>query len=107
MQEIGEFIDDLLDEKGLKGLDEDSFLSVKDNLEYELLQEINSALILSLPEKEVEQLSKMYEDPNFKDEEAIEFIKQNNPDFEKVIQETKKRFRELYLGKEELENGRI
>ena len=101
MQNINEFIEDLLKEKGISIDDEEAKKEVIADMAAKLQEEINRALVESLPEEKAKELAKKIDDPNFTEAKIAEFIKDSGVDIAKITEETKNKFREFYMGREE------
>lgn len=97
MQNIDEFIEQLLVDKGITDLDLDIKTELKTDMKARLVEQINKAAILELPEEKAIELSKLSEDPNFKNEDAKNFIKNAGINLAEVAQATMQKFRNFYL----------
>lgn len=99
MENINQFIRQILADNGVTGLDED----VMDNLVAEmreyLINQIDIAAISKLPDDKAEELKSKMEDPNFSDEDLQEFMKNSGVDLTQVALNTMLKFRSLYLNK--------
>ena len=99
MENMDQFIRQILAENGVTGLDEDVMEKlVKEMREY-LIDQIDEAAISKLPDDKAEELRNKMEDPNFSDEDLQEFMKNSGVDLAQVALNTMLRFRNLYLNK--------
>ncbi len=97
MDNVEEFIDQLIDEKDLN-LEDDVRQELKLDMINRLLDQIDKASINALPEDKAIELADKLDDPDFKDEDISEFMKNSGVDLERVALETMVQFRLLYLG---------
>ncbi|MBR0479874.1 hypothetical protein IJJ49_01215 [Candidatus Saccharibacteria bacterium] len=100
MQKIDEFLKGLLKKKGITELTPEIEESVLSDMKSRLLEQINKAAILALPEEKVIELSKISENSASSQSEINEFMEKSGVDFNKVVRETCERFSKLYLGEE-------
>ena len=98
MDRIGDFIDRMLQEKDLSTVPDDVRMELKRDLEQRLLDQIDRAVLVALPEDKAVELSAKLDDENFTNDDAAEFIKNSGVDMQSIALETMMRFRELYLG---------
>ena len=98
MDRIGDFIDKILQEKDLSTVPDDVRVELKRDLEQRLLDQIDRAVLVALPEDKAAELSAKLDDENFTNDDAAEFIKNSGVDMQSIALETMMRFRELYLG---------
>lgn len=101
MQKLTEFTEKLLQEKGIFIDDEETKQQVVAEMTEKLQEEINRALVEALSEEKAKELTEKINAPDFTEEKTIEFIKDSGVDIEKITEDTKKRFREFYLGRGE------
>ncbi len=97
MDNVEQFIDQLIDEKDLN-LEDDVRQELKVDMINRLLDQIDKASINALPEDKAIELADKLDDPDFTDEQVSEFIKESGVDLERVALETMMQFRLLYLG---------
>ena len=97
MDNVEQFIDQLIDEKGL-GVEGDVREQLKLDLTERLLDQIDRASVNALPEDKAIELADKLDDENFTDEQVAEFMKNSGVDLQKVALETMLQFRLLYLG---------
>lgn len=108
MDEVEQFIEDLLAEKGMANLDPEVKADVKTQLMQELMNQIDRAAINALPEEKAVELSQKLDDPNFTQEMAAEFVQNAGIDMQRVSLDTMLLFRKAYLQKpavEEVKDG--
>ncbi|MBR3270261.1 hypothetical protein IKG07_03385 [Candidatus Saccharibacteria bacterium] len=101
MQNINDFIESLIQEKGISIDDEEAKKEVVADMAAKLQEEINRASVEALPEEKAKELAEKIDDPNFTEDKIAEFIQNSGVDIAKIIEETKNRFREFYLKGEE------
>lgn len=97
MENVENFIDQLIDEKGL-GVEGDVREQLKLDMMERLLDQIDKAAINALPEDKAIELADKLDDENFTDEQVSEFIQNSGVDLERVALETMLQFRLLYIG---------
>ena len=101
MEQVDEFIDRLIEERGSEGLSNDAKVELKKTLTQELLNQIDKAAIYALPEDKAIELAKKTDNPNFTDEDMAKFIQDTGVDLQTVALNTMVEFRKFYLqGKE-------
>lgn len=99
MENIDQFIKNILQENGVTGLDEDVEENLVTEMREYLIDQINLAIIEKLPEEKAEELKTKMEDPNFSDDDLKSFMKNSGVDLAQVALNTMLRFRGLYLKK--------
>ena len=87
MQKLNEFIEKLLEEKGISIPDEEIKKQTVADMREKLETEINRAVITALPEEKAKDVAK--------------FIQDSGVDVAKITEDTLERFRKLYLKGEE------
>lgn len=97
MDNVEQFIDQLIDEKDLN-LEDDVRQELKVDMINRLLDQIDAASINALPEDKAIELADKLDDPDFTDDDLTEFMRNSGVDLEKVALETMVQFRLLYLG---------
>ena len=97
MDNVEQFIDQLIDEKDLN-LEDDVRQELKVDMINRLLDQIDAASINALPEDKAIELADKLDDPDFSDDDLTEFMRNSGVDLEKVALETMVQFRLLYLG---------
>lgn len=100
MQNLDEFIENLLNEKGIE-VEPDIKEELKADMKAKLLDQINRAAIQSLSEEKAEELTKLIEQPDFTNEKMTEFIQNSGVNLTEVALDTMLKFRSFYLGVEE------
>lgn len=102
MEQVNQFIDSLIDEKGLSVEGE-----VRDELRQDmaerLMTQIDNALINALPSDKVAELNEKLDDPNFSEQDTYDFINNSGIDVQRIILETMMQFKLLYVGADEAE----
>jgi hypothetical protein len=97
MDNVEQFIDQLIDEKDLN-LEDDVRQELKVDMINRLLDQIDAASINALPEDKAIELADKLDDPDFSDDDLTEFMRNSGVDLEKVALETMVQFRLLYIG---------
>ncbi len=97
MDNVEQFIDQLIDEKDLN-LEDDVRQELKVDMINRLLDQIDAASINALLEDKAIELADKLDDPDFSDDDLTEFMRNSGVDLEKVALETMVQFRLLYLG---------
>ena len=100
MQKIDEFIEKLLEEKGISIDDPETKAEVKEEMREKLESEVNRACIEALSEEKAKELTTKINEPNFDITKMTEFMQNSGVDMEKIAAETMQRFREFYLNGE-------
>lgn len=101
MQKLNEFIEKLLEEKGISIPDEEIKKQTVADMREKLETEINRAVITALPEEKAKDLASKIDNPDFKSEDVAKFIQDSGVDVAKITEDTLERFRKLYLKGEE------
>ena len=101
MQTIDEFIESLLNDKGITNIEPEIREELKADMKKRLEDEINRAAIEALPEEKAAELAKLVEQPDFTNEKMTEFIANSGVNLTEVALETMLRFRNFYLDAEE------
>jgi hypothetical protein len=97
MQNLDDFMESLLQEKGIN-VEGEVRDQLKADMTQRLLTQIDRATLNRLTEEQAIELSNKLDDPNFGDAQAAEFIKNCGVDAQEVALETMVQFRALYLG---------
>ncbi|MBR3252570.1 hypothetical protein IKF84_00650 [Candidatus Saccharibacteria bacterium] len=101
MQTIDEFIESLLNDKGITNVEPEIREELKADMKKRLEDQINRAAIEALPEEKAAELAKLVEQPDFTNEKMTEFIANSGINLTEVTLETMLRFRNFYLDAEE------
>ena len=96
-KQLEDFANDLLTEKNLPGLTDDVRPMVVEELVETLHELINRALIDTLPDDKVDELSALLDNADVTPEQIFELIKSSGIDSQQVVTDTLSRFRDLYL----------
>ena len=97
MDNVEQFIDQLIDEKDLN-LEDDVRQELKVDMINRLLDQIDKASINALPEDKAIELADKLDDPDFTDDQVADFMRNSGVDLERVALETMMQFRLLSLG---------
>lgn len=90
------FVDRLLEEKGLEGLDTDVLAQVRTDLMSRLEDRVNAAILAHMPEDELPAFSKLLDSGDAA--EIQKFCAKHVPDLENVVAAELLGFRETYVG---------
>ena len=101
IQNIDEFIESILNEKGITEVEPDIRNELKEDMKKRLLDQINRAAVMRLNEEKAAELAKLVDDPNFTNEKMAEFMQNSGVNLPEVTLETMLQFRNLYLSPEE------
>ena len=104
MQNIDEFIEQLLKDKDVTDLAPETKAELISDMKTRLLDQVNRAAIMELPDDKAEELAHLVEDPNFTDEQMAEFVQNAGVNLTEVALETMLKFRSFYLGIDPEEN---
>lgn len=96
---LGEFINQLLDEKQLSGVTDDVREQLVEDLSEKLLDQINRAVIDEFSDTQVDEFNALLDTPDVDDQKIQTFIASSGVNVQTVAGRTMLRFRELYLGK--------
>lgn len=100
MQTIDEFIDSILNEKGITDVDPEIRTELVEDMKKRLLDQINKAAVMKLSEEKAAELAKLVDDPDFTDEKMAEFMQSSGVNLAEVALDTMLKFRGFYLGTE-------
>lgn len=98
MQNIDEFIENLLVDKGITGLDPETKTDLINDMRTRLLDQINKAAIMQLSEEKADELNNLIDDPDFTSEKMTEFMVNSGVNLTEVALDTMLKFRNFYLG---------
>ena len=98
MQNVDDFIENLLSEKGITNLEPDVKADLKKEMTDRLVNQINKAAIMQLSEDKAEELTKLIEEPDFTNEKMTEFMQNSGVNLAEVALDTMLKFRNFYLG---------
>ena len=101
MQNIDEFIESLLNDKGVTDVDPEIREELKADMKKRLEDQINRAAIETLSEEKAAELAKLIDEPDFTNEKMTEFMQNSGVNLTEVALETMLKFRSFYLGTEE------
>lgn len=101
MQNIDEFIEDLLDKKGISIDNPEIRAGIVSDMKEKLEKQIDQACIESLSEENAKELASLIDQPDFNNDKMTEFMLNSGVDMEKIALETMEKFRDLYLNGEE------
>ena len=101
MQNIDDFIESLLKDKGITDLEPEVKEDLVADMKKRLEDQIDRAAVQALSEEKAEELSKLIEDPDFTNEKMTEFMQKSGVNLEEVALDTMLKFRGFYLGTEE------
>ena len=87
-----------IDEKGLTGLNEDTRKTVVNELKSALVEQINRAILINLPDEKLDELNNLMDQDGFGDADMQKFIAESGVDVNKITAETMLQFKAFYLG---------
>lgn len=100
IQSMDEFIEQILNEKGIVDVTPEVREQLKEEMKTRLNDQINKAAVMQLSEEKAVELASLIDDPDFTDEKMTEFMKDSGVDLVQVTLDTMLKFRGLYLGTE-------
>ena len=100
-QNIDEFINQLLVDKGITDLEPEIEADLKEEMKTKLLDQINKAAVMQLSEEKATELAGMVDDPEFTNEKLTEFMQSSGVNLAEVATDTMLQFRSFYLGQGE------
>lgn len=98
MQNVDEFIESLLKDKGIADVEPEILEDLKADMKSRLLDQIDKAAVMQLSEEKADELAKLVENPEFTSERMAEFMKESGVNLTEVALDTMLRFRNFYLG---------
>lgn len=98
MEQVSQFMDSLLEEKGITDLDDETRETLKRDMIERLMSQIDTALVNALPEDKLEEFNQRIGDPNFSNDDATQFFVDAGLDVQRIALQTMIEFRMLYLG---------
>ena len=101
MQSIDEFIESLLNDKGVTNIEPEIKEELKADMKERLEDEINRAAVEALSEEKADELVKLIDQPDFTNEKMTEFMKNSGVNLTEIVLDTMLKFRSFYLGAEE------
>ncbi len=97
MQNIDDFIESLLVDKGITDVDPEVKAELKEDMKNRLLDQINRAAIMQLSEEKAAELAELVDNPEFTNEKMTEFIQNSGVNLTEVALDTMLKFRGFYL----------
>lgn len=101
MQNIDEFIESLLNDKGITDVEPEIREELKADMKKRLEDQINRAAVEALSEEKAAELAKLIDEPDFTNEKMTQFMQDSGVNLTEVALDTMLRFRSFYLGMEE------
>ncbi len=98
MENIDNFINQLINDKKVSGLTDEVREVLAEDLKQRLMTQIDRAIIEALPEDKAVELATKLDEEGFGDEQVAEFVQATGLDTQKISLETMLRFRNFYLG---------
>lgn len=98
MQNIDDFIESLLQDKGITDVDPEVEAELKEEMKTRLLDQINRAAIMQLSEEKAAELAELIKDPEFNNEKMTAFMQESGVNLTEVVLDTMLKFRSFYLG---------
>lgn len=100
MQSVDEFVESILDDKGITNVEPDIRQELKEDMKKRLMDQINRAAVMKLSEEKVAELNKLMDEPDFTNEKMTEFMKNSGINLSEVALDTMIKFRGFYMGAE-------
>ncbi len=97
MQQIDEFVDELLTQKGVNFADPSIREEIKQNTKQRLEDRINEDVLSRLSTEQAEELANLMDDPSFDEQKLFDYVEGAGVDIDASIQETMNNFRNFYL----------
>lgn len=94
--ELTVFINQILDQKGLTGVDLKVREQLVSDLEARLMDQINRAIVNAVPEEKMDEFERLASDA--KDEDIQKFLVDNGVDTQKIASAVMILFKDAYLG---------
>jgi hypothetical protein len=94
---LDKFINDMLSDKNLSGVNDEARTYLVDDLKTRLLDQINRSIIAEMPEEKSDEFSNLLDNESVTDEQVQQFIVDSGVDTKKISARTMLAFRELYL----------
>jgi hypothetical protein len=96
--EVDQFINQIIDEKGIKGLTPEARETVVGEMKSALMTQINRAILMELPDEKLDELNNLMDTEGFGDADMQNFIANSGVDINKITTETMIKFKAFYLG---------
>ena len=102
-QAVAAFIEELIEDKGLGGIDEEKKAELRATLDESLTDTINQALLYALPDEKFNELEELANSDDVTSEQVTELIANSGIDVKAVASEAMADFRRAFLegGKKE------
>ena len=98
MQSVDDFIENLLNERGIINVDPEIRAELRVEMKNQLMDQINQAAVMQLSEEKADELAKLVDTPDFTNEKMTESMQNSGVDLASVTIDTMLRFRNFYLG---------
>ncbi|HUD07057.1 MAG TPA: DUF5663 domain-containing protein [Candidatus Saccharimonadales bacterium] len=98
MENVNQFIEQLLKDKGLPKLDEEVHKQLVSDLSARLIDFINRKLIEVMPEQDINSFIELLDEDPISAEKIERFIDEKVPNKQRVTTDAMVEFRSLYLG---------
>ena len=95
---LDQFADALLTEKGITGLDENTRLGVIAEIKSALVEQINRAILMQLPEEKLDELNEKMDSGHFSNTDMQNFVVNCGVNINQITAETMLKFKAFYLG---------
>ncbi|MDR2063710.1 MAG: hypothetical protein LBQ02_02885 [Candidatus Nomurabacteria bacterium] len=97
--ELDNFIDDILKQKGMDKAVDDVYDELHADLKSRLLDQIDRAVVSAMPEDKIDELNDLLDkNPDATDQDIQNIVASSGVDAAQVTAQTLLRFRDLYLG---------
>lgn len=98
MQNVDDYIEGLLQEKGITDIDPETKEGLKSEMKEQLMEQIDKAVVYKLSDEQATKLANMMDDENFSRDQLDEFIQKSGVNIDEVASEIMSKFRNFYLG---------
>lgn len=96
-QALDNFINDMLTDKDLSGVNDEARVYLVEDLKIRLLDQVNRSIIAEMSEEKGNEFSELLDKESVTDEQVQQFIADSGVDTQKIAARTMLAFRELYL----------
>lgn len=100
-QNIDDFIEQLLIDKGITDLEPEIKADLVNDMKTRLMDQINKAAVMQLSEEKAAELAEMVDSPDFTNEKLTQFMQDSGVNLAEVALDTMLQFRSSYLGQGE------
>ena len=99
--ELDQFVNQLIEDKNITGLTPEGREQVASELKELVTEEINRAVLTTMPDNKLDELSALMDSGDFTSDDMQKFIAESGVDLKQITTETLLYFRAFYLGNEQ------